>query len=415
MKGIEIDMKSGKFLFISALFICVASIFMMPPRAESAGSALFPKIGTLSESVKEVFERISTDGTKIVMKIDGKNWPNVEEASNHIQGYAYYKNLFHIFSHSDNKDYGRLIFVSTTGEVKNNVEYKPDKVYTVNTPLDKYNHVGGIQIIGDYLLVGTAKDDKHGKIWLYDLTTINTSDPGKPFLGDPKLLRDNIPEASAVGVTDITLLNNNTVSADKSVYAVGVLSGKELVLYSSNAVDTGKIMDVTSLQYQNRYIFDTSGEYQSIGLFCAADKSLCMVGFRAISTGSWKDEYDVYQLTDKEGFFRENPRILLNDVHVTCHHGAMPGSYGVHFRWGAGFQIIGDGEYSSQIRLFATQRNHANSEVAINVFSEAEGSEPVEPGGPSTSGKGSGCDSGVGIAWALLMLTALLGVRKRGM
>ena len=404
----DIDMKSGKKFFATVMFVCVMFILLTPPRAESVGSALFPRIGTYSESVKEVFEKLSTDGTKLVMNIDADDWPDVEEYDNHIQGYAIYKDLFHIFSHSDNEDYGRLIFVSTTGTVKNEKEYTPDKIYTMNTPSDGYNHPGSIQLIGDYLLVGTENDDGKGKIWLYDLTTINTS--GSQFLKDPKLLRDNLSKASTVGVTDITRLDGKAVPSGKSVYAIGVMSNQELVIYTSNEVNQGNIMDIGPLTYRNRYVFKTDGDYHSIAFFCAADRSLCMVGFRAISTGSWDDHCDVYQLTYTDGSFRESSRRLFTEQMKTD-HGAMVGSFGVHFRWGAGLQIIGDGEFSSNIRLIATQRNNTYGEVAINIFAPKNDSmpdptpEPQPTPSPNKGGSG-GCNAGVmgalaAVVWAI--------------
>ena len=397
-------MKSGKIFLVTVLFICAMFILMIPPRAESAesaGSAIFPRIGTYSESVASVFSKLSTDGTKLVMKIDADDWPDVEEYSNHIQGYAIYKNLFHIFSHSDDKDYGRLIFVSTTGTVTNEKEYTPDNIYTMNTPSDGYNHPGSIQLIGDYLLVGTENDDGKGKIWLYDLTTINTS--GSQFLQAPKLLRENLPKASTVGVTDITMFDGKEVPSGKSVYAIGVMSNQELIIYTSNEVNEGNIMAIGPLTNQTSYVFKTQGDYHSIAFFCAADRSLCMVGFRAISTGSWADHCDVYQLTYANGAFRESPRLLFTEQMKT-NHGAMVGSFGVHFRWGAGLQIIGDGEFSSDIRLIATQRNNIYGEVTINIFAPKKDSDsmpgptPEPQPTPSPDRNGGGCNAGMSFA-----------------
>jgi len=343
------------------------------------------------------------------MKIDADDWPDVEEYSNHIQGYAIYKDLFHIFSHSDDKDYGRLIFVSTTGTVTNEKEYTPDNIYTMNTPSDGYNHPGSIQLIGDYLLVGTENDDDKGKIWLYDLTTIDTS--GSQLLNNPKLLRDNLSKASTVGVTDITMLDGKEVPSGKSVYAIGVMSNQELVIYTSNEVGTGNIMDIGPLTYRTRYVFKTNGDYHSIAFFCAADGSLCMVGFRAKSTGSWDDHCDVYQLTRANGYFRENPRLLFTEQMKT-NHGIMVGSFGVHFRWGAGLQIIGDGEFSSDIRLIATQRNNIYGEVAINIFAPKKDSDSISmpPTPPSPDKGGSGCNAG---GMSVLALAATVAVVRR--
>ena len=49
---------------------------------------------------------------------------------------------------------------------------------------------------------------------------------------------------------------------------------------------------------------------------------------------------------------------------MITHHRVIVGIFGVHFRWGAGLFI----RSSSEIDLFATQRNFAGGDFAFNVF-----------------------------------------------
>ncbi|MCL1940752.1 MAG: hypothetical protein FWG09_02325 [Synergistaceae bacterium] len=382
-----------KKIFCLALLLC---IFAAPVWA--AGSALLTKI----DDVGAVFDNLreNEDGRKagkfVIITVD--DWPDTETIENHIQGIAYY-NGFYIFSNSDSKN-GKLVFVSTAAEAG-----VPKKAIWKDTPL---RHPGGIQVIGDYLLVGAEGEDggkNVGKILLYDLTPLNSSPPKLPE--DPKTLLsiDGKSKASTVGVADIGRLKGAAVPADKSVYVVGVTSGSKLDLYSSNQVNKGDIAGITGLTLQTSYDFSFDSDYNSIALFSGGDDALYFIGFRAPSYfASYRDIYDVYQLTDENGNFikdgKGRPKQVRYDQYCLTIHEGLDRFAGVHFRWGAGIHI----ESGSEIVLFATDRNRDGKQVQINIFAPADGIWLPKK-------KGGGCDAfGFGL---LALISAVPFVRKK--
>ena len=379
-----------KFFWIfAALAVCLAPL--PATRAEAAVTYL-PQI----RNVGDVFDKLQEDkngrkiGTYVYFTVD--DWPDTESIENHLQGIAMYKD-FYIFSNSDDP-YGRLVFVSKLGD-----KDVDKKTIWKDTALE---HPGGIQVIGDYLLMGAEGKEGGkdvGKILLYDLTPLNNSDPQVP--GDPKTLLtiDGKSRASTVGVTDILQLNGIKLPYDKRVYIIGVTSGSKLDLYSTNQVGLDDIMGITELTLQATYDFSYDSDYHSMALFCSNnDNSLHFIGFRAPSSGAtYRDTYDVYQLTDKNGHFikddKGRPKQIRYDQHCITEHYETAVHAGVHFRWGSGIQI----ESSSEIKLLVTKRNCNDKEMAINIFEPASDSidnitPPEEPaksgGGCSTFGFG---------------------------
>jgi len=86
-----------------------------------------------------------------------------------------------------------------------------------------------------------------------------------------------------------------------------------------------------------------------------------MVGFRTHDPGIGNEDYvDLYQIDVQKRIVSQ----VIARRHMYSKHGGIIGIDGVHFRWGAGLQIVSD----TSLNFFATQRNFVGNNFYTNTF-----------------------------------------------
>jgi len=262
----------------------------------------------------------------------------VEIASNHTQGIIRYKN-FYITSSSDSK----LGFFMVTENVKSGKWFKFD--------CSDYNHPGGIQSLGDYMVVPIEDGNKKSKIRLYNLSGMKFNDKGD---NAPTLYKDfsidRSKGASAAGITNQSIQN-----ASRYVIAVYNEPSKDIDIYVAPAeqiaLEAAKFIKTCSFAVPDEY-----KGFSSVSLVQNDQNDIYMIGMRKSSAGDdWADLFKID--IDNKQFSNLVSRRFFTESH-TIH-----GVDGVRFRWATGI-YCSDGN----IKLLATQRNYVRKRLDINEF-----------------------------------------------
>lgn len=177
-------------MYFTRFFLALPLLLMGSPLFSQ--QELFQKrhYQTPINSVRSAFDAVGAQGEKVVLK--GEPWiANMVEA--HVQGVAMYGD-YCLLTHN-NRGYSKgvlLVMNMKSGKM----------VHKIKTPDEGYNHPGGIQVIGDFLLV-PLEDSRHTKsiIRLYDLA--NMTDTIQPILLPLTVERPEIA-AGGVGIADFT-------------------------------------------------------------------------------------------------------------------------------------------------------------------------------------------------------------------
>ena len=213
-------------------------------------------------------------------------------------------------------------------------------------------HAGGIQIIGDYLVVGVEdnqdKRRSHVQFW-------NVSDPFSPKLRAPltvvresKLAKDKT--AGAVGIVR---------RADDHLLVVANWDAEALDFYTSNGLPLGD--NDCRFAFKSRWVKDQAkkavwepnedwGSYQSVNL--VADRQFNLFLF-AFQTNAGRDLVDLYAVD-----LTEDPSDVIRKLSTK----QMVFKGEAHFRSAAGIYVKSETELS----CFATERS-AHDQTSIGV------------------------------------------------
>ncbi|GDY12684.1 hypothetical protein LBMAG53_15620 [Planctomycetota bacterium] len=252
----------------------------------------------------------------------------------HIQGIALNQSGSFLFlTHNRDGDYGTLIVCEFDDKNRKIVQ-------KVQLPNKGFNHPGGVQQIGDILVVPLEKDTA-SRVVFYDLTSVTTSKP--PTLLTAVIASDS-HKAGGVGITSWTAPGDVTPR-----HLVAIYDNGDLYLQQSNGqplASTGVVFNaVGSKQTLGR------SDYSTVSLVTDTSGAVYLVGFWTEQDGAvYKTDYmDLLQLNPATWQFS----VVQSKQHVICKHGATVGSYGVHFRWAGGLRIVS----SSSIQALACARN----------------------------------------------------------
>lgn len=297
-------------------------------------------------------------------------------ASHHIQSYTFYDRGkgFHIFD--ANQTYNGQIYIAEG-------EKGGTQVTRFNTG---FPHPGGMQIIGDYLLVGMEKGNA-GAVYMYDLTRVYQH-PGsccgtkknQPPSNPVNLLNTTgKSSASAVGITNVSASREFSSSDPfKDSYSHGPLSGiryvmavhtygKSVALYISKPGVT--LADPSRLDFKQLTSFAATNSYDSMALLSQPDGSVWMMGFRSYYTAhpaTFQDYADLWRLTT----ISSGEVYIINQFVEARNFKTVSGTSGVngpHFRWGPGLNISG----SDRLRLNVPETNWGTApgrKVTVNWF-----------------------------------------------
>jgi hypothetical protein len=306
----------------------------------------------------------------------------------HIQGYVkYYTNFpdnegvdcrtFHIFSHSDvSGQKGDLYFISEcrqyTFHLRIPVREVTEKEIDPGSSKNRYyNHPGGIQAIGNYLMVPVQASkglsfSRSFILYCVDLTPLNQQIPTAP-VNINEILRSNQIGAMCVGVTDVKCEISPSSNVDEQKYMFAILgSSKDLHIYI-----IGTSTDFKDIQHhgevEREQTYTVAEKYQNIGLFSNISGEVFMLGF---DRKNYTDSVSLYSLTNFDGTDLKggNKLMPLRTKKVTTNH---DGSNKITFDKGAGFDIPNE----DQLFLYATSDkvNTVNKYFPINIFKSHAG------------------------------------------
>ncbi|OQP62005.1 hypothetical protein A3860_30440 [Niastella vici] len=275
------------------------------------------------ENVRAVFDAIPAKGKKYKQKGYCHVGTTVQS---HVQGMALYSNQFGdfiILTHN-NKGYSKGKFIT--------MHVGHDSTNCHDTPYEHYNHPGGMQVIGDFVAVALENSSyDSGYVLFYSL--FNMTDKREPTLLNTQIRR----ESKGSGAAGITYINGT--------FIVGVTDSGELDVYLSNSVPS---LDDPNIKWSGPLSIKGLKGGDNIALASDSLGNVYLFGFRTEDLGgSNKDYIDLYKV-DLSSLTLDH----IESRHMYTKGGAL-GALGVHFRYGAGIQIID----SATINLCASERN----------------------------------------------------------
>ena len=216
------------------------------------------------------------------------------------------------------------------------------------TYLQNWQHPGGVQSIGDYLLV-PSEHDNQAHIALYDMRTLSVQELRRVETFDLTVEH----KAGALGITSYK-------DADGTEYyllLVAHLDGENSVYHAYRAPAANGLEQAT---FEKVGSFPLDKDFQGFGLVTEAETGkVYMIGLWSPSEGATFADYAyLYELNTQNWTLGE----ALEERHLTS-QGGFPGVMGVHFRYGAGVLVTPD----QNLMLYASERNTVlGSVLAIN-------------------------------------------------
>lgn len=299
------------------------------------------------------FENIPGKSRRIQFLCNNTKFPD----GGHFQGIqSFYESslnrqIFFISCDSDLKAYFVTVTfdaaLQTPGEIRY-LQYLPSD--GIQPPL---RHAGGIQLIGNYLVVGVEDNQNklRSQVQFWDV-----SDPFAPKQG-----------------THLTVIRESTTPKNKTAGAVGIVKrvndhvlvvanwdAKALDIYTSNGLPLNN--NACRFTFTLRWVSSEAnrdqwkpnevwGNYQSINLVCDRKFNIFLLGF--YTNKKSKDFIDLFSVD----LSKDTPNIIrkISDKQMVLIEG-------VHFRYSGGVFI----KSSTELWCYATEREE-HSETIINV------------------------------------------------
>ena len=287
-----------------------------------------------------VFSDVETSGKKITLRGEPRI-PNMAES--HVQGICE-NDAYYVLTHN-NKGYAKgHVLVISKDDLK--------LVNKADVDVNHYNHPGGCQRIGDYMVTGIENSDSNQSgIYLWSIA----GDLGKLGPQIVATLADRPGTGcGAAGIADFLL-------DGVQQWALAGLNDGSVDIYRSSGGSLGDNSCTFSFSFTAK-LRDEDKDAQSINLVTNDANFVYLVAF--VSHGiNYADHAVLYKVHLGDETFE-----FIKDLHVTTHHGGVIGVDGVHFRWGAGLTI----DDSSSLNFLATQRNFVADRCTINRFKQGK-------------------------------------------
>jgi hypothetical protein len=216
-----------------------------------------------------------------------------------------------------------------------------------------WRHPGGIQTIGDYLLVPSEKDDE-SLIAMYDLRGVCVKEL-------PRVEQFLLQLEHKAGCLGIVTYADPSSRLDE-YYLLIVGDGATYHVYKSQNDTAVKLPDA---------------KFNPVGSFTLKDgkKDIDCQGFGLVTGGDDPRVYMIALMTfdlgtgnEDWGYLYEIDTTTWQPKELVSRHfyskGGLPGLDGVHFRWGAGIQVTENG----QLVLLATARNLIHGTLFANCW-----------------------------------------------
>lgn len=285
--------------------------------------------------VAAAFEAVPDEGKDHVY-YDNPQLPS--EGFTHIQGaarYGSYYLLTHDIAASSLNTGVILLYSAETGWLK-----------TFDTPIPGYKHPGGIQVIGDYLVLPV---EQGASSWVaFGYIGAMSRDHAPTFL--PVRIRRETIGAGAAGITDVGS------GADRR-YVVAVYDHRKITMYRSNRYP----LDDPSCAFAELFTAEADGRgADNLCLLTDVNDKVYVVAFTSDDfLGFPKYDFTALYLVD----FAAERFVMLKERQMYT-NGKFPIPVNdVHFRYGAGLTIKSE----SRLQFYCTDRNPV-AVTQINTF-----------------------------------------------
>ncbi len=296
------------------------------------------------QNVPTAFNNISHQGKLRTLRgvLPGDDNDVVDLIATHVQGIAHTQDyVFLSYNRIRIAPTGLLAVVSKkTGWVVHWM-YTPEET-------DNYPHPGGMQIIGDYLMV-PVENGAHNQSYIhfYDLSSMTDKTP-------PTQLPYSLRRHNGSGGAGIT----NYTSGGVEYYLLAAYDNGKLYFYRSNGMTLAEDGIAFSLLFTTEV---SQGGYSAVCLLTDKNNGLYMVGFWTENPESAPVDYvDLYSIDIENQSISD----VLKSRHMITQYGDILGPAGVHFRFSAGLRILSD----TTLKAYATQRNFVSGALASNGF-----------------------------------------------
>lgn len=293
--------------------------------------------------VNAAFHNLPVDGTQCNLEgFPGSYDPTV----NHIQGYSLYNTKdgfpYVILTHSvSSAPYAHIVAGPKL----------EDEKWGFKTYLQGWRHPGGIQVIGDYVLV-PSEHESSAHIALYDLRTLAVGELRRVEGFD--LAVDH--KAGALGITSY----RDASGTEYYVLVIAHLDNENSVYHvyrapAADGIEEAAFTEVGAFPYDK--------DFQGFGLITEEEtNAIYMIGLWSPSEGATFADYAYLYRLDTDTW---TIGTALDSIHMVS-TGGLPGVMGVHFRYGAGTYV----DRSGLMTISATERNSVlGSSLATNDWS----------------------------------------------
>ncbi|MBR0596878.1 hypothetical protein [Sinanaerobacter chloroacetimidivorans] len=289
-------------------------------------------------NVKAAFDALPVNGS--LTNLQGFTG-NYDAVSCHVQGYTQYDNAegnrYALLTHSvSTASYAHIVAGTKNGNDK----------YGFKTYRKDWRHPGGVQGIGDYLLVPTEQETQ-AHIALYDLRSLPVQELRRVESFDLAVNH----KAGALGITTY----EDATGTAYYLLIVAHLDESNSVYHIYRAPAAGGLENASFSEVGS---FGFEKDFQGFGLVTEEDTNdVYLIGLWSRSEGvSYADYAYLYQIDTRNWTIGEE----LDQIHMISTGGGI-GTFGVHFRYGAGVFVTPD----QKLVISATERNRGSS-LAVN-------------------------------------------------
>lgn len=279
-------------------------------------------------NVKSSFDAIKKDGSTSIL-IGGPDYKRL--STSHLQGMAVYHDVYILAMNRHSEDLGELYFYDRIGNGLIGMMKIPVAGNDTGDHERSYNHPGGIQVIGDYLLIPIQTQDyKDSVVQLWDISALKEKSTAIKLAHG-----DYLPDSNGKGLGGIGIVNMG------DHFLVAGIDNARVFFYKSDG------SEITTATYAHAFDATLARDAAAVNLLRQTDGTAWLIAF-AVSTwfGSYKDWGLLYKIDPTE------EKIADKDERHFVSKADSSTILGPHFRWGATSWFPTE----TTLRLMTTQR-----------------------------------------------------------